>query len=282
MSELKTIPSNPRYKITREGDVVLDTVDRSTLTPYLGRGNVQDEKHLRVRLRDHRNYPIAIAVEDLLAETFPDYVRPDRNVPVEEVEEDAKPKKKYQRLTDREVVAKTRKQGITYSEEELKGKEFRAIPGFPGYKITADGILYGTEKGLYLRPSVTKAGSKTYHLYGEGRVKTTRTAQGLADLAFPELAKEQPKDKRFATSNQPPVYKPKGDWRIIPGFPSHRIHADGVVKYATQRHLIKVRTNPLNNEKYIVIRDADGSNWPVAINDLLDLAFPQVSEKVAA
>lgn len=281
MSEWHVIPSNPRYELTREG-LIRWADSQDPVIPYIGRASIEETPHLRVRLKDAMMYPIAHSVEDLLAETFPDYVRPVKVEEPAEPVEDAKPKQKYRRRTDREIVAKTRKQGVTYSKEELEGKEFRAIPGFSGYKITAGGILYGIEKGIYLRPSKASSGSMTYHLYADGRVKTTRTAQGLADMAFPEFAKEKPKDKRYATANQPPIYKEKNGWRNIPGFPSHRIHPDGVVKYATQRHFIKVRTNPLNDEKYIVIRDADGANWPVAIDDLLDLAFPQLSEKEAA
>lgn len=273
MSEWHIIPSYPNYEITRQGDIRTSD-EEFPVQSYMGRSVITEDLHPRVRLRDWRQYPIAIAVEDLLVETFPDYVRPDRNVQVEE------PAKKQKRVADRDLKIVTKKQGHVYTEEELKDKEFRVIPGFSKYKITQCGILYSVERKMFPTRNRSSAGALTYHVYADEGHKTTRTGQSLSDLAFPEFAK--PRKEAWKVSNDTPVYRARNDWRHIPGWPVYEIHADGTVRYSRQRRMIDTKTNSLNGEKYVNLRDAEGISWPIGINDLLELVRQREEEKAAA
>jgi hypothetical protein len=162
---------------------------------------------------------------------------------------------------------------ITADGRDITKDEWRVIPGFKRYKINQTGDLYSRERSKLLKEHEnTKSGTFYYHVYTDGGLKTTRTFQSLVDLAWPEDA--APKKVPVTTAGSP-VYRSRHDWTTIPGYPKYQIHPDGTVRWGQQRRLMKAKVNSLNGESYVNIRDADNTEWSVAINDLLEIVFAE-------
>lgn len=274
MSGYVTIPSHPRYAITREGDIKwID--NQAPVQPYMGRATVDEEPHLRVRLRNHLHYPIAHRVEDLLVETFPDYVRPEKPV---EVEEQPKPKER-KHVPERELK-RIRKESNVYTRNNLPDQEFRKIPGFSRYEINKNGDLWSLERHKLIKVYTNPRGKQYFHVYADTGVKTSRNPQSLIDLAFPELAK--PKREEWKQSKTLPVYRSKNDWRHIPGYPRYQAHPDGTIRIAGEKRTVKPKVNSISGESYINIQDADKVIWSVSVDVLIGMVFQNEVEEVAA
>lgn len=225
MSGYVQIPSHPRYAITREGDIKwID--NQAPVQQYMGRASIDEEPHRRVRLRNAQHHPVAHSVEDLLAETFPDYVRPEKPVeapPV--VVEPAKTRvKKY--TADRDVKVSKR----VYSRDNRK--EWRPVPGFSRYEVSADGELWSSYRQRMMQKTNPKPGVENFHVYTDAGLKTNRSVQALVDLAFPELAKPKPVKEPKQPKRK---LRPKKSWMPVPGFDQYEINKDGSLRYTKNR-----------------------------------------------
>lgn len=229
MSQWQAIPSFPTYVIAKDG-TILDS-NGEPVDFYMGRANVSEEKHRRVRLKDHRGYPIANSVEDLLEETFPDYQRPAKPIVVAEP---VKREKKW--VADRNSQA--RKTAVRHDPKD-PSVEWRPIPGFSKYEINAKGDVWSAYSNRLITKKFPKDRLPSYHLYTNNMRKTNRAVQSLIDLAFPELITPKPlkaeKDGKELTVRR---NRGRNAWFDIPGFDQYQVSKDGALRYKSNKQIL--------------------------------------------
>lgn len=122
-------------------------------------------------------------------------------------------------------------------------EEWRTLPEFPKYEITADGDVRNkwTKKKLKEIEN-KKTGAWSYSLrkkVGSSTVNTCRNFWGLVYSAYPELKPaEKPVEPKPPKAKRAPRRK-VDDWSDIPGFPRYQISKDGVLRYKSNKQIIK-------------------------------------------
>lgn len=225
---LYVIPSFPGY-VFNEDHAILDA-NGETIQPYMGRANYNEEKHPRVRLR-RDGLPIAVSVEDLLAESIPGYVRPEKLMVVAEP---AKRQKKW--VADRNSQASRKAEKHDPKDQSV---EWRVIPGFSKYEVNAKGDVWSLNAQRLLTKKQPKDRLPAYHLYTDDMRKTNRAVQAVIDLAFPELITPKPikteKDGKTLTVRR---NRGRNAWFDIPGFDQYQISKDGALRYKSNKQIL--------------------------------------------
>jgi NUMOD4 motif. len=118
--------------------------------------------------------------------------------------------------------------------------EWRTLPEFPKYEITSDGDVRNRESKKQLNEIENKkTGAWSYSLRRADGFSTCRHYEGLIYSAWPEL-KPAPKPKVVAPKKPKRAPRRKADeWRDIPGFPRYQISKDGILRYKSNKQLIK-------------------------------------------
>jgi hypothetical protein len=120
----------------------------------------------------------------------------------------------------------------TADGRDVSMDEWRPVPGFSRYYINRHGDVLGSRGWLLTETYNKRNDTYTYGVVSDAGQKTTRTYQVMLDLAFPELI--PPKEP------EPETYKhmKRGEWREIPSFPKHQMHATGEVRYKSSRRRV--------------------------------------------
>jgi hypothetical protein len=135
--------------------------------------------------------------------------------------------------------------------------EWRTLPEFPNYEITADGDVRNRDTKKVLK-EVYQATNDSYHysLWNQSHTRNTcRHFWGLVYSAWPEL---------------------REGWVDIPGFPGYQITLDGTVQ-----HTRLYKDLPVTKAGGVVLR-TNGRRKVVRVKDLLELTFPELREEDVA
>ncbi len=117
--------------------------------------------------------------------------------------------------------------------------EWRTLPEFPKYEITSDGDVRNRETWKQLNEIENKkTGAYSYSLRRNDGSSTCRHYEGLIYSAWPEL-KPAPKTVKPKVKVKRAPRRKMDDWRDIPGFPRYQISKDGILRYKSNKQLIK-------------------------------------------
>lgn len=117
--------------------------------------------------------------------------------------------------------------------------EWRVLPEFRKYEITADGDIRNRETKKVLKEvENTRTGCFSYCLYRTNGTTTQRSFWGLVYSAFPELM---------------------GDWKAIPSFPGYQVNKEGRVRGTRQYNML-----PISSTGFVrLCRDGKRHLWCV-------------------
>jgi hypothetical protein len=157
-------------------------------------------------------------------------------------------------------------------------EEWRTLPEFMNYEITADGDLRNKWTLKKLNETENKkTGVWAYSLrFNDGR-STHRNFWGLVYSAFPELKPvEEPKPERIRHR----AYAKRGAWVVIPDFPKYQMHPNGRVRYTATRQPRKALWDSIMQVEYVILFNDNGQHRKT-IRRLLRECFPEIQEQAA-
>ncbi|WNT45467.1 HNH endonuclease [Arthrobacter phage Argan] len=217
--EWRVVPAYPEYEVTEKGHV-RHIATGDFVPTYMGRAKLGEALHPRIRIKSNGIPMPAMAVKELVRGAFKH-----------------KPKVK-QKATGSgwRVVGSPTKQAPAPDFEPYK--EYRRLPEFPKYEISADGTLrnWWTKKKLK-KIQNKRTGAYSYGIHTEAGKTTHRNPDKLLWTAWPELA-PPPKEKDTRPRR---TYSTRGEWCDIPEFGGkYQVHPDGHVRYKTSRRRLEV------------------------------------------
>lgn len=166
-------------------------------------------------------------------------------------------------------------QFVTKDGRNLSQEEWRKIPEFPMYRVTADGDVRKIETGRLLVEQENAHGSYFYRvskLMPNGAIKWfSRHYTRLVWDAFPEL-KPAPKAKSDKPTRS--YIKRTYKWRTVPGYPKIEAHQEGAIRYTAGRRRMKPKFDVLDRP-YFTLRNSEGDKR-FSMNAILSLTFPEL------
>jgi hypothetical protein len=118
--------------------------------------------------------------------------------------------------------------------------EWRTLPEFPKYEITSDGDVRNKWTKKIIKESLNKnTGAYAYSLRRADGTTTCRNFWGLIYSAWPELKPEEPPVEPKPERKKRAPRRKKDEWHDIPGFPRYQISKDGILRYKSNKALIK-------------------------------------------
>lgn len=139
---------------------------------------------------------------------------------------------------------------IAADGRDLSGEEWRVLPEFPNYEITADGDVRNKRTQRILKEQDNARSGWYYTLYLSPTKYHARGFWGLIYSAFPEL--KPVKEKR---------------WAVIPEHPRYEMDKDGVVRIKGTQREMKVFIAPFCDIPYVRLT-TNGITYCVKIEDL--------------
>lgn len=156
-------------------------------------------------------------------------------------------------------------------------EEWRTLPEFPKYEITAEGDVRNRDTRKKLNEVENKrTGAYSYSLRREDGRSTCRNFWGLVYSAYPELAPKQTV-KVLSTRS----YAKRNQWVDIPGYPTYQAHPDGYVRYKVGLRKRKM-LHDTTGAPYFLLFNEDGESKRIKLRKILRMCFPEPVEQDAA
>ncbi|UQS94754.1 HNH endonuclease [Arthrobacter phage Zeina] len=240
--EWRVVPAYPEYEVTEKGHV-RHIATGDFVPTYMGRAKLGEALHPRIRIKSNGIPMPAMAVKELVRGAFKH-----------------KPKVKQKATGTPRSSTRT----VQYNPEPYK--EYRRLPEFPKYEISADGVLrnWWTKKKLK-KIQNKRTGAYSYGIHTEAGKSTHRNPDKLLWSAWPELA-PPPKEKEVRPRRR---YSTRGEWCDISEFNGkYQVHPDGHVRYKTSRRRLEVFEE--SGEKCVSFFTGSGRGvvehvWPVDV-----------------
>lgn len=246
--EWRVVPAYPEYEVTEKGHV-RHIATGDFVPTYMGRAKLGEALHPRIRIKSNGIPMPAMAVKELVRGAFKH-----------------KPKVKQKASGTSRSTTRT----VQFNPEPYK--EYRRLPEFPQYEISADGVLrnWWTKKKL-TKLKNKRTGAYSYGIHRPDGRSTHRNPDKLLWSAWPELA-PPPKEKEVRPRRR---YSTRGEWCDIPEFGGkYQVHPDGHIRYKTSRRRLEVFEE--NGEKCVSFFTGSGRGVVEhirTIKELKDLVF---------
>lgn len=247
--EWRVISAYPDYEITRGGRVRKRYTEEEVPT-YQSRTKIDEPVHTRVRLLSN-GVPYALGVYLLVSRAFPEMAR--------------KTKK-----ANKPRAAESEFKAISVRPSA----DFRRLPEFPKYEISADGELrnWWSKKKLNLKQN-TVTGAWSFSLRRNDGRSTQRSKESLLKSAYPENFPE----KTVALAEPKRSYSTRGQWVVIPGFSKYEAHPSGKVRYTISRAHRRLLHDSTGAPYYDLFND-EGDCIQMRVRKVLREVFPETLE----